>query len=67
MNSPDPRTTPRTPAVTAPLTTRPLPPQDDSHERYRERDFGIGYGRSSGYAQTRRYVPGMRSSPFSVR
>jgi hypothetical protein len=55
------------PAVTAPLTTRPLPQQDDSHERYRERDFGIGYGRSSGYAQTRRYVPGMRSSPFSVR
>lgn len=67
MNSPDPRTISRTPAVTAPLTTHPLPASDAGHERYRERDFGVGYGRSSGYAQARRYVPGMRSSPFSVR
>lgn len=67
MNSPAPRTTPRTPAVTAELPTRPLPALDADHERYRERDFGIGYGRSSGYAQARTYVPGMRTSPFNVR
>ena len=27
-----------------------------ARERYRERDFGIGYGRSSGYATPRRYA-----------
>ena len=26
--------------------------------RYRSRDFGTGYGRSSGYAAARRYTPG---------
>ena len=26
--------------------------------RYRSRDFGSGYGSSSGYAAARRYVPG---------
>lgn len=26
--------------------------------RYRSRDFGSGYGNSSGYAAARRYVPG---------
>lgn len=29
-------------------TVRPAPP--------RERDFGVGYGKSSGYATSRRYV-----------
>ena len=29
--------------------------QSARHER-RERDFGVGYGSSSGYAATRRYV-----------
>jgi hypothetical protein len=67
MISPDPRMNSRTPAVTAPLPSRPLPAQDDGHERYRERDFGVGYGRSSGYAQARRYAPGLRATPFSVR
>lgn len=66
MNSPDPRIDSRPAAVTAALPSRPLT-QDESHERYRERDFGIGYGRSSGYAQSRSYVPGLRNSPFSVR
>ncbi len=26
------------------------------HRPYRERDFGIGYGKSSGYASDRRYT-----------
>ncbi|MBJ6979803.1 MULTISPECIES: hypothetical protein [unclassified Luteimonas] len=26
--------------------------------RYRSRDFGTGYGSSSGYAASRRYTPG---------
>ena len=33
---------------TAPLPTRPV---------RRERDFGVGYGASSGYATAARYVP----------
>ncbi|HEY4531310.1 MAG TPA: hypothetical protein VIG97_13470 [Luteimonas sp.] len=31
--------------------------------RYRARDFGAGYGRSSGYAASRRYAPGSESLP----
>ena len=34
---------------------RPVAPQAARRER-RERDFGIGYGNSSGYAATRRHV-----------
>jgi hypothetical protein len=40
------RATPR-PAVTAAAPVR---------REYRERDFGVGYGRSSGYASDRRYA-----------
>jgi hypothetical protein len=29
-----------------------------SANRYRERDYGTGYGRSSGYAQDRSYTAG---------
>ncbi len=33
------------------------PPQATSPRReYRERDFGVGYGRSSGYASQRQYA-----------
>ncbi len=32
--------------------------------RYRERDFGIGYGRSSGYASDRSYTGRSASSLF---
>lgn len=67
MNSPAPRTETRLQAVTTEVAPRPLPALDAGHERYRDRDFGIGYGRSSGYAQARRYVSGVRNSPFSVR
>ena len=31
--------------------------------RYRARDFGTGYGRSSGYAASRRYAPGSEPMP----
>jgi hypothetical protein len=30
---------------------------------YRERDFGVGYGRSSGYASQRQYVKGWNGQP----
>lgn len=39
------RTAQRSPAATEP-----------SRREYRERDFGVGYGRSSGYASDRRYA-----------
>ncbi|MFS8063268.1 MAG: hypothetical protein ACMG5Z_01645 [Luteimonas sp.] len=29
---------------------------EPSRREYRERDFGVGYGRSSGYASDRRYA-----------
>lgn len=33
--------------------------------RRRERDFGVGYGKSSGYASAdRRYAPGWRQARF---
>ncbi|MEN1958324.1 hypothetical protein [Luteimonas changyuni] len=31
--------------------------------RYRSRDFGTGYGSSSGYAAARRYAPGGQPAP----
>ena len=31
--------------------------------RYPERDFGVGYGRSSGYASQRQYVKGWNGQP----
>lgn len=67
MNSAHPPSPQRSLPATAEALRRPVASETESHERYRERDFGIGYGTSSGYAQSRRYVPGMRSSPFSVR
>jgi hypothetical protein len=48
----------------APLPASP-PANDDAHHatvepapRYRSRDYGTGYGRSSGYAQDRSYTTG---------
>jgi hypothetical protein len=40
-------------------TLRPLP----AFER-RERGFGVGYGNSSGYASSRRYVPSAGTARF---
>ncbi len=38
------------------LTTVVAPPQPSLQLRRRERDFGIGYGNSSGYASEKRYA-----------
>ncbi|HVR81545.1 MAG TPA: hypothetical protein VHF02_05640 [Luteimonas sp.] len=42
--------------------TRSVPairvPEPPTRRDYRERDFGVGYGRSSGYASDKRYVNG---------
>jgi hypothetical protein len=67
MNSAHSSSPQRSLPVTAEALRHPVASDTESHERYRARDFGIGYGTSSGYAQTRRYVPSMRCSPFSVR
>lgn len=41
-----------------PSRPSPLAPVPPPRREYRERDFGIGYGRSSGYASDRHYVNG---------
>ncbi|KFN41262.1 hypothetical protein [Arenimonas oryziterrae] len=43
-------------AVSYPSTAPTTPAQAQASRRYRERDFGIGYGASSGYASERRYA-----------
>ena len=51
MNVPPPSEPPR--------RTRPRPPRPSCHApsaKHRERDFGVGYGNSSGYASNRRYA-----------
>jgi len=40
-----------------------VPPSTPAARPYGERDFGIGYGRSSGYATQRRYVSGWNGQP----
>jgi hypothetical protein len=42
------------PALAAPAAPR---------REYRERDFGVGYGRSSGYASERRYAAPWNGQP----
>lgn len=57
MNTPTPR---------HPLPQRnvPAPSAPSSGRRaYPERDFGVGYGRSSGYASTRRYAVAWAGEP----
>jgi hypothetical protein len=44
---------------TTPIATAPAAPRRE----YRERDFGIGYGRSSGYASERRYAAPWNGQP----
>ncbi|NLW95536.1 hypothetical protein [Luteimonas wenzhouensis] len=48
-------TIPRTPAPQSRPLARVLRPLPVSERR--ERDFGVGYGNSSGYASGRRYAP----------
>lgn len=53
------------------LPRAPLPPRSPSppgrpavaSRPYPERDFGIGYGRSSGYATSRRYAQAWSGEP----
>ena len=41
----------------------PAPAVTTARRDYRERDFGIGYGRSSGYASTRQYATQWNGQP----
>lgn len=50
-----PHASTRTTATVPSRSTSPLSPVAASG-RYRERDFGIGYGTSSGYAHDKRYT-----------
>ena len=36
----------------------------DGHQRYRSRDVGVGYGRSSGYGMDRRYTSDWGAARF---
>ena len=49
---------PRTPATVRCADATP------THSRYRERDVGIGYGSSSGYALSKRYTSDWGSPRF---
>lgn len=49
----------RTDTSAAPSARAAAPALPVTHApRYRSRDFGTGYGSSSGYAASRRYTPG---------
>ena len=43
-------------SASTPAGTPATPAHAQASRRYRERDFGVGYGTSSGYASTRRYA-----------
>lgn len=56
--------------VAAPVAVAPAndDTRTESAPRYRARDYGTGYGRSSGYAGTARsYGPAWRPSVFRLR
>jgi hypothetical protein len=42
--------------LSSPRPTPATPVSPGPRREYRERDFGVGYGRSSGYASDRRYA-----------
>ena len=56
-------TTLRTPSPTRRQQPTPAA-QQPARREYRERDFGVGYGRSSGYASTRQYAIGWNGQPL---
>jgi hypothetical protein len=58
MNTPTQRF-PRSPRPAVAAQAAPAAPRRE----YRERDFGVGYGRSSGYASARRYVAPWNGQP----
>ncbi|NUS39278.1 MAG: hypothetical protein HOQ02_09685 [Lysobacter sp.] len=61
MSTPSPSPTAR-PAITVPRLPAAAAPVSARRE-YPERDFGVGYGRSSGYAATRRYAVAWTGAP----
>jgi hypothetical protein len=68
MNAPQPSRRPETLAEHRPAPAAPVAPAaiPDRHH-HRERDFGIGYGNSSGYASARRYTDGHVDPLFRCR
>lgn len=46
--------------------SQPLAPSEHRHS-HRERDFGIGYGNSSGYGRDKRYVRDWGQGLFRFR
>ena len=57
-------TIPRTPAlIPRPVINAPPTESAPARREYRERDFGVGYGRSSGYASQRQYVIAWNGQP----
>lgn len=59
-------TTDRFVAPTPAPTNRVVPFTLTSRIAPRERDYGIGYGKSSGYASARRYTPEATGPRFRV-
>lgn len=55
------------PAPRTPVAVQSQVDATPSSARYRERDFGIGYGASSGYAQDRRYTSDWGQARFRCR
>lgn len=51
-------------ALTPPTNPSGVHPATTARSIHRARDFGVGYGRSSGYASPRRYVIPARASLF---
>jgi len=49
--------------VSSPRPTPAMPVSAAPRREYRERDFGVGYGRSSGYASARRYAAPWNGQP----
>lgn len=57
------------PNVFQPITARPVPvfvpaPATGPRRQHRDRDFGVGYGNSSGYASGRRYADNWGNARF---
>lgn len=61
-----PSRTPPSPAVPLPAPTTPRSEARAVRHLHRERDFGVGYGNSSGYASYRRYSSNWIQPRFRV-
>ena len=55
-----------TPITSARQTQAPRTPTTRTQFERRERDFGVGYGNSSGYASARRYTRDWGNARFRV-